>query len=117
MYLIRAEANLELGTDVGADPLDDINLIRARAEASTLDAVDLDAVYLERRLELAFEGTRVHDVKRLGITLEGYAFDDDLNTYVLDYEVPFNDDFMIFPIPQREIDANIAIHGQQNASY
>jgi tetratricopeptide (TPR) repeat protein len=117
MYLIRAEGNLEEGTAVGADPLDDVNIVRERAQASTLDAVSLDDVYLERRLELAYEGLRGHDVKRLGLDLEGYAFDDDLNTYVLDYTIPFNDDTMIFPIPQREIDANSAIKDEQNPGY
>lgn len=117
MYLIRAEANLELDSSVGDDPINDLNRIRGRANASLLGAAGLDEVYLERRLELAFEGARGHDVKRLELTLEGYAFDDDLNTYVLDYTVPFNDDFMIFPIPQREIDANSAIRAQQNPSY
>jgi starch-binding outer membrane protein, SusD/RagB family len=117
MYLIRAEANLELDSDVGASPIDDINLIRERAKASLLGSVTLDDVYLERRFELAFEGARSHDIKRLGLTIDGYAFDDDANTYLLDHSIPYNDPFMIFPIPQREIDANSAIDDQQNPSY
>jgi hypothetical protein len=78
----------------------------------------LDDVFLERRLELAFEGARSHDVKRLELTLEGYIFDDILlNSDVLDYTIPWNDDLMVFPIPQREFDANSVIAGQQNPGY
>lgn len=119
MYLIRAEANLELGSAVGADPYDDVDLIRQRAGASSLDVVDLDAVYLERRLELAFEGHRGHDIKRLEMDLEGWTFDDETNTYVLDPEniIPWNDDMLQFPIPQRETDANSLLNEQQNPGY
>ena len=34
MYLVRAEANLRLGTSIGATPLADVNLIRSRANNS-----------------------------------------------------------------------------------
>lgn len=118
MLLIRAEGNLQEATVVGADPLDDVNAIRNRARATPLVSVALNDVYLERRLELAFEGARSHDVKRLEQTLEGYAFDDvTLNTYVLDYTIAWSDDLMVFPIPQREVDANSVIAAQQNPGY
>ena len=117
MYLIRAEANLELDSDVGSNPESDLNLVRARAGASELPYVFVEDIWNERRLELAFEGARVHDIKRLEQTLEGWAFDDDLNTYVLDYTLDWNDPTMIFPIPKREIDANSAIKAQQNEGY
>ncbi|MFD2570185.1 RagB/SusD family nutrient uptake outer membrane protein [Spirosoma soli] len=91
MYLIRAEANLRLNTSVGASPLEDVNLIRNRAKATPLTTVDLNAILLERRLELSFEGQRLADVKRtkgsVGTT-------------------PFNADNLVLPIPQREIDTN-----------
>ncbi|MCZ8355013.1 MAG: RagB/SusD family nutrient uptake outer membrane protein [Cyclobacteriaceae bacterium] len=117
MYLIRAEANLQLGTSVGDSPLNDVNLIRERAEASLLGAVTLNDVIQERKLELAFEGVRIHDVKRLEQEIDGYFFDGDLNTYVLDYSIAWDDQFMILPIPQREIDANENLRNQQNSGY
>ncbi len=64
MYLIRAEANLRNGSSVGDTPLNDINLLRNRAGLSNLTTVDLDAILLERRKELCFEGHRRMDLLR-----------------------------------------------------
>ncbi|AKD01875.1 RagB/SusD family nutrient uptake outer membrane protein [Pontibacter korlensis] len=105
MYLIRAEANLRLGSTLGATPLEDINRIRERAGASTLSSLTLEDVLLERRLELAFEGFRIHDIKRTASELVGE-----------DYTIPWDAEILIFPIPRREIDAS---QGQltQNPGY
>ena len=91
MYLIRAEANLRLGTDVGASALEDINLIRNRAGLDDLDEVDLEYILEERRRELAFEGFRIHDIKRLQGSVGSFA-----------YDAPE----LVFPIPARETVAN-----------
>ena len=64
MYLIRAEANFRAGTTTGDTPLNDINVLRARAGLGALGAVDLDAINLERRKELCFEGHRRMDLLR-----------------------------------------------------
>ncbi|MBT8183523.1 MAG: RagB/SusD family nutrient uptake outer membrane protein [Eudoraea sp.] len=69
MYLIRAEANVRAGSTVGDTPLNDINLLRSRAGLANLGAVDLDAVMLERRKELCFEGHRRMDLFRIGQNL------------------------------------------------
>ena len=102
MYLTRAEANFRLGTSVGATPLQDVNYIREKhAELPPLASVDLDDILLERKLELAHEGQGIHDVKRLKLSVDGFAFD--ANELVL-------------PIPLREINAsnNVIV---QNAGY
>ncbi|MCS6917713.1 MAG: RagB/SusD family nutrient uptake outer membrane protein [Chitinophagales bacterium] len=91
MYLIRAECNLRLGTSVGASPLDDYNKTRQRAGLPAATSVTLDDVLLERRLELAHEGFRVHDIKRLRQSVGSF---------------PWNDPMMVYPIPQREITIN-----------
>ena len=91
MILTRAEANFRLGTAVGAAPLADINAIRTRAGLSELATVSLAAILKERKLELAFEGHALHDVKRNG---------ENVGT------LPFNSPKLILPIPQREIDVN-----------
>ncbi|QDK78144.1 RagB/SusD family nutrient uptake outer membrane protein [Spirosoma sp. KCTC 42546] len=91
MYLVRAEANLRLGTTTGATPLADVNLIRARAKAAPLTTVDLAAILLERRLELAFEGQQLPDIKRTAGTVGTVAY---------------NANNLVLPIPQREIDTN-----------
>ncbi|MEM1137440.1 MAG: RagB/SusD family nutrient uptake outer membrane protein [Bacteroidota bacterium] len=91
MYLIRAEANLEEGTTLGATPLEDINTIRERANAPLLNEVTLEDVYFERRLELALEGHKIHDIKRLKQNVG---------------DLEYNANALVFPIPQRERNAN-----------
>ncbi|MGC4037881.1 MAG: RagB/SusD family nutrient uptake outer membrane protein [Chitinophagaceae bacterium] len=102
MYLIRAEANFRLSTAVGADPLDDINLIRERALLPDLDAGDLtlDAILHERYIELAFEGFFLQDIKRNKGTVGN-----------LDWNAPE----LVFPIPLREIRVNANL--TQNDGY
>ena len=75
MYLIRAECNQRLGTEVGATPLDDYNAIHTRAGLSAASSVTLDDILLERRLELAHEGFKIHDIKRLKLNVGAYAYD------------------------------------------
>jgi starch-binding outer membrane protein, SusD/RagB family len=102
MYLIRAECNQRLGTAVGATALKDYNTIHQRAGLPAKQAVTLADILLERRLELAHEGFRIHDIRRLK-----------LNSGPLTYKDPK----LIFPIPEREISANPALKGQQNEGY
>ena len=100
VILTRAEANLRLRSSVGATPLDDINSIRARAGAKVLTTVDLNAILKERRLELAFEGFALNDIKRTQGTVG---------------TLPYNSPKLILPVPQREIDVNKQL--KQNEGY
>jgi starch-binding outer membrane protein, SusD/RagB family len=100
MYLTRAECNFELGTSVGDSPLNDINTIRTRAGLPDLGSVDLTDILLERRLELAFEGHLLHDLKRRQLSVGS---------------MPFNDNKLVFPIPQRERIINPSL--TQNPGY
>jgi starch-binding outer membrane protein, SusD/RagB family len=100
MYLTRAEANEHEGTDTGATPLDDINTIRRRIELEELSSVTREQILKERHLELAFEGHRIHDIKRT----QGNVGD-------LMFDAPK----LIFPIPQRERNINVDL--EQNDSY
>jgi starch-binding outer membrane protein, SusD/RagB family len=102
MYLIRAECNQRLSTAVGDTPLNDYNIIHKRAGLPAATSVTLNAILLERRLELAHEGFKIHDIRRLK-----------LNTGPLTYKDPK----LVFPIPEREISANPAMKGQQNEGY
>lgn len=102
MYLIRAEANFRLGTAVGATPLQDINTIRRRADVNELSSVTLATILLERRLELAYEGVRIHDLRRTKTDLQGR----DASTGEVIYVIPWNDPSLVLPIPKREIDAS-----------
>jgi hypothetical protein len=100
MYLTRAEANLRAGTAIGDTPINDINVIRNRAGLESLEQVTMENIMRERRLELAFEGHLIHDIKRTKGSVGN---------------LPYNSPKLIFPIPQREIDVNPAL--VQNQGY
>lgn len=100
MYLIRAETNLRLGSNLGQTPLDDINTIRQRVNASLLTEVDLETILLERQLELSFEGHLIHDLKRTNQIIGELASDDPR---------------LVLPIPIDEINTNTLI--EQNPGY
>lgn len=102
MYLTRAEANFREGTVVGDTPLNDVNRIRDRVNLDplTLLELDLDAILMERKLELMFEGQLLHDIKRTQQDVGVRAYDDDK---------------LVLPIPQRDMDVNPNLC--QNPSY
>ena len=96
MYLIRAEANFRAGTQAGDEPVNDINLIRNRVNLPSYDAADLtlDIILNERRLELAFEGFALDDLKRLEGSINNLG------------NIEWNSPKLVFPIPKREINVN-----------
>ena len=100
MYLIRAESNFRLATNVGATPLKDINTIRERVLLPDLATVSLAAILKERKLELAFEGFTLHDLKRLKLSTGTLAW---------------NSPKLIYPVPDREIKVNKKL--TQNEGY
>ncbi|MHB1146724.1 MAG: RagB/SusD family nutrient uptake outer membrane protein [Lutibacter sp.] len=91
MYLVRAESNFRKGTAIGDTPLNDINALRARANASLYTSVNLATILMERKRELAFEGFALFDAKRLGENVGS---------------IPFNANQLVLPIPLREMDVN-----------
>jgi hypothetical protein len=94
MYLTRAEANFRMGTSIGDTPGNDLNaVIRKRAGLNPV-VVNLANIIYERRLELAHEGQRIHDIRRLKLSVDGFAYDDNKS---------------IFPIPSREVNAGSGI--------
>lgn len=109
MYLIRAEANLQAGTAIGNTPLDDINIIRTRANADNLPAVTIDDILLERQLELGMEGFLIHDIRRTKGSIDVSADGDGSDL------ISFDADRLVFPIPLTETDANKKI--TQNPGY
>lgn len=101
MHLIRLESNFREGTAIGLAPLDEINALRARANADPLPGpLNLDLIFNERQLELAFEGFLLHDIKRVQGTVGS---------------LPFDDTSLVYPIPQAEVDTNPLI--TQNPGY
>ncbi len=113
MYLVAAEASLQLG-DAGA-AAGYINVIRTRAakpghEAEmqiTAGDVDIDFILDERARELCGEWIRWFDLKRTGKLIERvHLYNPDI-TQIQDYHV-------LRPIPQAEMDAllNAEEYGQ-----
>ncbi len=98
-YLIRAESNFRLSTNVGATPESDINALRQRAGLPNI-VPTLAIILNEREKELAFEGFKLHDYKRTKRSIATFAY---------------NDPKLVFPIPDREINANKAL--VQNPGY
>ena len=105
VILNRAEAYAQLGQDAKA--LEDVNVIRTRAgipaegmfAAGKMHGYNsvLDVVLDERRLELAFEGLRTHDLTRNKIDI------DRKYPGAQPWEVvPYNHDHLIYPIPNNE---------------
>jgi len=118
VYFIAAEASYNLSNE--SDALDYVNAIATRrddsfAGYSSTGAALLDDILLERRKELAFEGHRYWDLARYNRDVVRI---DAANNYI---NVPLTltiDDFhRIFPIPQKELDANVNLRTEQNNGY
>jgi hypothetical protein len=110
VYLNRAEARARQGQDAAAQA--DLNLIRQRAGVADVTATGsalLDAIALERRIELGYEGHRIHDLMRnkMDIVRVDVTGDVDFMAYPCQ--------FCVLPIPQPETDTNPNL--AQNAGY
>ncbi|MXV51650.1 RagB/SusD family nutrient uptake outer membrane protein [Pedobacter sp. HMF7647] len=90
MYLTRAECNARLTSSIGDTPQNDLDKIRDRVGLTSIPAT-LDNIVKERKLELALEGQTIHDAKRMKKSVDG---------------LPYDSNKLVFPIPQREMDAN-----------
>ena len=107
LYLNRAEALYNQGGKEAA-ALADLNAIRTHAglpakPATLTGAALLTEILNQRRLELAFEGHRFFDLKRLGRDL------------VKATTIPFTDYRILAPLPVREIQTNANL--KQNFGY
>ena len=100
MYLTRGECAFRKGDLLNA--LSDINVIRRRSSATDYLITDLSLnnFLRERQFELAFEGSRIHDLRRLK-----------RNTG----SIVFNAPNLVLPIPEREVRANTELI--QNPGY
>ncbi|MGH7613247.1 MAG: RagB/SusD family nutrient uptake outer membrane protein [Gemmatimonadales bacterium] len=102
IYLIKAEAQFELGNSAGALVL--LNQLRARVFTvpQPLAAVDRDVILQERLFELTGEGKRRQDRIRHGSYLNQWS------TTMLNGKVDKNSEpyRILLPIPQPQLDAN-----------
>jgi starch-binding outer membrane protein, SusD/RagB family len=115
MYLIRAEAYARNGQD--ALGMADLNALRnARIDGYVDENLTgtalLNAIAIERRKELAFEGHRWFDLRRTGQAINRGT---DWGLPSVSQSLPANSPKFIWPIPQSEIFANKEM--EQNAGY
>lgn len=111
-YLIRAEARARQGRIVGTNGAQaDLNVLRTRAKAPTLTVTTQEnallAVERERVYELSFEGHRWYDLKRTGR----------IQPVMSAFSPNWDQKFVLWPIPQSEIQRNPALSGAQNPGY
>jgi hypothetical protein len=118
MYFIHAEASVKLGNN--QDAIDDLNAVRRQRGLPDIAAgttLTLSDVLREKNWELAFEGHQWQDRLRNNLTtprpsnLDATSLPNGANN------VATTDYRQLFPIPQREIDANPSIRSQQNPGY
>lgn len=103
MYLISAEAQYQISRN-NTDPevLSRINAVRTNRGLSALTTVDLYDIIQERRVELAFEGTRWTDMKRTPSETNPQK---SMATVFLESKGRSAND-QLYPIPQSAIDRN-----------
>lgn len=110
-YLLRAEAYLSKGDLENAAA--DINIVRARSNATPVEpaAVDIDYLLDERARELMVEEPRRLTLARLGL------LDDRIKKYNPVSAPTIQEFHNLWPIPQSEIDANQEASIVQNPGY
>lgn len=112
VFLNRAEANARLGNDGLAQA--DLDTIRHRGLATAPDVTAtgqalIDEILIERRIELGYEGHRIHDLMRNQQDIVRVDVTGDVAN------MPYPCQFCVLPIPEWEINANPNI--TQNPGY
>jgi hypothetical protein len=105
-YFIRAEASVKLGGAGVAQAISDLNTIRqSRGLGNFVGVPTLNDVLKEKNFEFAFEGFQWIDNFRNGILTSRPAPSGALNN-LNSSSLNVTDNRQLFPIPQRELDAN-----------
>jgi hypothetical protein len=125
--LLISEAYMIGASQDPVEALDYLNDVRNNRYDTTivsfppLNNIDLlDEIYLQKRLELAFEGDRLFVLKRLGLDVERTAhgqYADGSGVGPDNLVLEASSHKMQLPIPQSEIDVNPNIKDQQNPGY
>ena len=113
-YLLKAEANMLKG-DLAAAAAD-INVVRARAQATPVTAgdVNIDLILDERARELYGEEFRLNTLMRTGKLVENL---NKYNGYLKDNNLVAPARVSKLPIPRREIESNKGAVLEQNPGY
>ena len=115
VLMLKAECILHgaPGTQAEVDAI--VSQVRARAGLGPVAGVTLAQLMEERRREFAGEGLRWHDLVRSGLVttiIPTWISSDD----ILHQMQPFKKEYIIYPIPQAEIDAAPGLY-TQNPGY
>ncbi len=116
MLLLKAECILRGatgGTQAEVDAI--VNQVRVRAGLPTITGVTLSQLLQERRKELVGEGSRWHDLVRSGQVesiISSWIAKEDTQKQMQ----PFQKNYIIYPVPQAELDAKPGLY-TQNPGY
>ncbi|QHL88650.1 RagB/SusD family nutrient uptake outer membrane protein [Nibribacter ruber] len=105
VHLIKAEAEAELaaGDEVSVAGLATLNGLRAKRDASPVVALTktalINAILVERRMELVYEGHRFFDLKRRGLDIAK-------DPQVAAAAIPYTDPRVLAPIPADQVALN-----------
>ena len=115
ILMLKAECILHGAAGSQTDVDDIVNQVRARAGLAPISNVTLPQLFDERRKEFAGEGSRWHDLVRSGQVesiMQAWIATEDVKNQMK----PFDKNYIIYPIPQSEIDAAPGLY-DQNQGY
>ncbi|MEO5909772.1 MAG: RagB/SusD family nutrient uptake outer membrane protein [Pelobium sp.] len=116
VLLLKAECVLKGGGgNVATDVIVPVNQVRQRAGLLPIATLTLDQLMAERRLEFGSEGSRWHDLVRSGLVttkIPAWITAEDVQKQMQ----PFVKDFIIYPIPQTQLDVKQGLY-TQNSGY
>jgi len=114
ILLTKAEALANLGTGVDATAATLLNQVRKRSDAAAATIAPaskqalIDAILLERRIELAFEGQGIFDFLRTGRGIPEHG--------AVSAQA-YGSDYVVLPIPKYDTDKSPILASQQNPGY
>ena len=115
ILLLRAECTLRGAQGTMGDIIETVNAVRTRAGIEPVQAVDLDFLMEERRREFIGEGIRWHDLVRSGqaVSIMNRWSDEEDDKNAIN---TMTEDFIIYPVPQAELNINPGVY-EQNKGY
>lgn len=113
VLMMKAECILQGGGGTQDEAVTIVNSVRKRAGLAAITTLTLPQLMEERRKEFAGEGSRWNDLVRSGLvekTMSAWIPVED----VLKQMKSFNTNYIIYPIPQSEMDVKVGLYTQNN---